>query len=312
MAFFAAAKVRLKTRSATDSCSSKQGIIFTPMIQAVVVGTGNLGSHLCKALEGLSPVRQSSDPQSPNAIQPSSDSDKHVVNLLGYLNHSNRELDCLNAPLFKDRSKLAEADVIFLCVPDDKIRAVSKSMPKCKALIVHCSGAAPMSELDLHSHRGVFYILQTFREAVEFRFRESENEHTHVKCPGILLEAATGEDLDKLKTIARKLSDKVLETDSESRLQMHCAAVFANNFTNHSLAIADDICRRNHLDPLLLRELIRQTMQNALNLTPREVQTGPARRGDSKTIERHLNLLSTKEQAVYRAMTESIKNMYEL
>ena len=43
-------------------------------------------------------------------------------------------------------------------------------------------------------------------------------------------------------------------------------------------------------------------------LTPKDAQTGPAKRSDAETIKKHLNLLSETQQELYLKITQSIQN----
>jgi predicted short-subunit dehydrogenase-like oxidoreductase (DUF2520 family) len=221
--------------------------------------------------------------------------------------------DGLSSQLLKDPAALSDADVVFLCVPDDQIASASKSLPKSKALIVHCSGGMSMDVLEENPRYGVFYMLQTFTKPVKNSEDRLQSKLDKGKQDfGILLEANNADDLAFLKHLAEEISTNVNTADSETRVRIHCAAVFANNFTNHCLAIAKDICARNHTDGDLLNSLILETFKKAMDHQPKEIQTGPVRRNDNSTIQRHLELLTKEEASIYKAMSRSIKNMYEL
>jgi predicted short-subunit dehydrogenase-like oxidoreductase (DUF2520 family) len=56
--------------------------------------------------------------------------------------------------------------------------------------------------------------------------------------------------------------------------------------------------------------LFDETVRKIKTNKPKENQTGPARRNDSKVIEQHLKELSEYEKNIYLAMTNSIKNTY--
>ncbi|MCY7356580.1 MAG: DUF2520 domain-containing protein, partial [Rudanella sp.] len=95
---------------------------------------------------------------------------------------------------------------------------------------------------------------------------------------------------------------------------LHLAAVFACNFTNHLLAIANDLTKAHDLEFDLLRPLIRETFRKGLAAEdPAEVQTGPARRGDQKTINTHLAMLNgqPKLMEIYELMTGNIRGRYK-
>jgi hypothetical protein len=52
-----------------------------------------------------------------------------------------------------------------------------------------------------------------------------------------------------------------------------------------------------------------ETANKVMTLSPKEAQTGPAKRNDNKTIEAHLDFLSNENQAtIYKILTQSIQN----
>ncbi|HRP61633.1 MAG TPA: DUF2520 domain-containing protein, partial [Vicingus sp.] len=121
-------------------------------------------------------------------------------------------------------------------------------------------------------------------------------------------EANTSANLKVIEKITKQLSDKVYHVNSEQRKLLHLAAVFACNFSNNMYQIAFDICQQNQLNFDILKPLIVETANKIVNQTPLEAQTGPAKRNDVKTIEKHLALLDNqkKYQEIYRLVTENI------
>ncbi|WP_373517045.1 DUF2520 domain-containing protein, partial [Pricia sp.] len=98
---------------------------------------------------------------------------------------------------------------------------------------------------------------------------------------------------------------------SEQRKVLHLAAVFVNNFTNHLYHIGKEICDEKGLPFEILQPLIQETLDKTEQLTPYDAQTGPARRGDSETLEKHLGQLKNPEyKKVYEVMGESIRKLY--
>ena len=73
------------------------------------------------------------------------------------------------------------------------------------------------------------------------------------------------------------------------------------------LYIGEDILRKEQLDFSLLAPLIKETANKIEYLTPAKAQTGPAKRGDKKTIQTHQGLLTTQQQEVYQLLTSSIQ-----
>ena len=101
--------------------------------------------------------------------------------------------------------------------------------------------------------------------------------------------------------------------DLEKRRYMHMIAVFCNNFTNFIMASA------NHLLPNdqgfeLFFPMIQENLKNLQKVEdPWQLQTGPAKRKDKKTIEKHLEMLEHQEVAreIYTNMTRLIQKYHD-
>ena len=212
----------------------------------------------------------------------------------------NKELN--NIPFTTDLSKIKEADLYIIGIPDDAIAAFSETLPLKNKLVVHTSGSVSMEALSERNRKGVFYPLQTF----------SKNREVNFNTIPICIEAKEEADLELLTNLGKSLSEKVVEIDSDERSKLHLAAVFVNNFVNHLYAIGDDILGNNELSFDLLHPLIEETASKVKTLSPSEVQTGPARRGDQKTIEKHLHLLKEgPESELYQQLTESLMKKFD-
>lgn len=194
------------------------------------------------------------------------------------------------------------ADVYLLAVPDAAVAPLLASViwPD-GALIAHLAGALPLSVFDTQPsvRGGVFYPLQTF----------SPGRTIDWPSVPLCIEAADSEAEATLLNLARSLSQHVRLLASESRLKLHVAAVFANNFTNHLLGIADALLSEAGLPPELLAPLVSETVDKALANPPFSVQTGPAVRHDAPTLAAHKAALATHPtwQALYAQLTASIQ-----
>ena len=64
-----------------------------------------------------------------------------------------------------------DADLVLLCVPDDRIGSIAGQIPVGKAIVAHTSGITGIDRLNMHERYGVFYPLQTFssERAVDMR-----------------------------------------------------------------------------------------------------------------------------------------------
>lgn len=198
-------------------------------------------------------------------------------------------------------TELRKADIYILAIKDEAIQRVSKDIGNHNGLMVHTSGSIAMEALPGNARRGVFYPLQTFSGI-------APKNSTNIP---LCLEAENEEDYALLEQLANYISSAVYRISSEKRRQLHIAAVFANNFSNHMYFIAAEICKEHGLSFELLKPLILETSEKILQQSPFNAQTGPARRNDLKTIEEHLSLLSGPEQQkVYATLTESIQQAY--
>ena len=251
----------------------------------VIIGAGNLAGHLAPALEdaglmvaGVYSRRLARAQQLADRL---------------YGTPAQNHLDFSNS----------EAQLFIVAVADDAIEVVAQALLLPPgATLVHTSGSQPLGALRRAAteRTGVFYPLQTFSSARRITFRDVP----------ICLESDDPEVLLRLTKLARKLSQHVALVSSEERQVLHVAAVFANNFTNHLLGMAQALTEAHRVDFSLLHPLIEETVEKALANGPVAAQTGPAVRGDDTTIRRHLKQLRQFDPAyakVYKAITQHIR-----
>lgn len=195
---------------------------------------------------------------------------------------------------------LLPADMILLAVPDSIIQEIAAHIPHQKnTLVVHCSGATPLSVLSQHPQRGVLYPLQSLH---------SMGENPLVP---LLIEASSDKSFQLLEAVARDISSIVNPCDSEMRPHYHLSAVFLNNFVTHIHILAKDYLKDKGLDPKLVQPLIEHTMGTLLQAADAQLlQTGPAVRKDHVTLALHAELLRSNPQlfSVYQQLSDSISN----
>lgn len=202
-----------------------------------------------------------------------------------------------------DFSAVPQADVTIIAVSDNAIGSVASKLQDKDQFTVHTSGATPMSVLQQAglSNIGVFYPLMTL----------SMNKDLDVRLVPFLIEASSAEGEETLKELTVSLKAEYKLCDSQKRLQFHTAAIFTTNFLNYSLSLAYDIANPDFV--LLLPSAIESIRKAFLN-TPAASQTGPARRGDTATLEKHCKALSDEKFSehleVYKFLTEKIYKKY--
>lgn len=195
----------------------------------------------------------------------------------------------------------SRAELFILAIKDDALSEVADQviLPE-GSILVHTSGAIPMEVLSQSSasYVGVFYPLQSFTKGKKVEFEEVP----------FLLESEDEGSLQLLKKVAKSLSQLVYILRAKDRQAVHVAAVFASNFTNHMLRIAEDILHRQGFDAELLKPLIIESISKSLQLGARKAQTGPAIREDYETLETHHHFLAYNEQLaeIYRLISQDI------
>lgn len=250
------------------------------MISVVIIGAGNVGSHLFKAFDGAKNI---------------SVKQWYSRNLSSLQSYKNR------VAITDDLAQLKEADLYILAISDDAVAKLSVQLPFENRLVVHTSGTVNIHDLDKKNRRGVFYPLQTFSKSAELDF---------ANVP-ICIEAIDKSDLKTLKTLANDIGSTSHKVFTNQRKSLHLAAVFVNNFTNQLYRVAHEITEDAGVEFEILKPLILETAKKIHELSPYMAQTGPARRNDKKTIQKHLDLLKNEQhKAIYKLLTASIQQTH--
>jgi predicted short-subunit dehydrogenase-like oxidoreductase (DUF2520 family) len=245
-------------------------------LQVVFIGAGNVATHLSKEFADAGANIVQTIRKSPAA--------------------TGKKFSKTTQADIKNIDKKAELYVI--CVPDNSIATVVKAMPKVKGTVVHTSGSIGMSVLKKFSSYGVFYPLQSF----------SKDKKVTVNAYAICIEASSKQVAEDLMECAGGISKNAYLLDSKQRETVHLAAVFANNFSNHMFAIAEDILRAKKLPLEVLKPLILEGAFKLVDSDAKSAQTGPAKRGDTKTMKRHLTMLKGNEELakLYKKISSQI------
>ncbi|SFU56532.1 Predicted oxidoreductase, contains short-chain dehydrogenase (SDR) and DUF2520 domains [Pustulibacterium marinum] len=251
------------------------------MISVSIIGAGNVAFHLSKAFYQSESIHL-------HQIYSRSPLTEHYKNI--------------QVPICHSLEELKEADVYIISVSDDAVIDIASQLPFEKKLVVHTTGSVSLQDLPSKNRRGVFYPLQTF----------SKNKKVALSKVPFCLEADEENDLETLKSLATAISHSVYEIDSEQRKTIHLAAVFVSNFVNHIYHITKDISDQKNIPFQIFQPLMEETLDKLQYLSPLEAQTGPARRNDQQTIDKHLSLLDNETyKNLYQQFTTSILKTYE-
>jgi predicted short-subunit dehydrogenase-like oxidoreductase (DUF2520 family) len=246
------------------------------MISISIIGSGNVAQHLIKT------ILKSNQLELVQVFARNPETISHLIS---------------KDQITSEISALKKVDLFIISVSDDAIQSVSQSLTLTNQLLAHTSGSVGIDELSNNNRKAVFYPLQTLSKKKEVNFKEVP----------LCIEAENESDLKLLKQVAQIISDKVFEVNSEQRKSLHVAAVFVSNFVNHLYKIGSDICIEHKVPFEIVKPLILETAKKVQVIEPNEAQTGPAKRNDTSTINKHLAILTDENQKdIYKILTKSI------
>ncbi len=248
-----------------------------------IIGSGNVGFHLGKRLfeMGFS-IYQVFSRNLDKATRLATAIDAHPINQLNQITD--------------------QSDIYIIAVKDVGIGRVAHVLSENvdnQKIVVHTSGATSSELISKYfDNYGVFYPLQTFSIEQEVDFEQIP----------FCIDAKSPEVKETLLELANYLSPKVYRISDRERQILHVAAVFVNNFTNHLYSVGEDILEKEKINFDILKPLIFETARKIENQRAEDMQTGPAKRGDTDTISQHMEYLDKhpEYQKLYKTLTESI------
>jgi predicted short-subunit dehydrogenase-like oxidoreductase (DUF2520 family) len=196
--------------------------------------------------------------------------------------------------------------ITFLAVPDDAVLSTAAQLAQAGRRIpesvafVHLSGALPLGALEplRATHPiGSFHPLQSFPEP---RAPDS--------LRGIVVgvDASSPQLLRRLGTLARAVGARPKHVGDSERALYHAAAVFASNYVDVLLGEGVRLLRAvGWSEKEASAGLLALTEGTLASVRRRGVVaalTGPVRRGDVNTVDRHLASLSGRAADLYRML----------
>jgi predicted short-subunit dehydrogenase-like oxidoreductase (DUF2520 family) len=227
------------------------------------IGSGNVATHLAKASKAAG---------------------IHIINIYSKnLQHAKSLANTCNAKAVEKISDLdTNVDLLIVSVNDEALVSINEEIKNLICPVVHTAGSVSINSIYSDEHAfGVLYPLQTF----------SKSREQNLKDVPFFVEANTEELIELLKKFVALLSGKFQLANSEQRLHLHIAAVFACNFSNYMYSIAHKLLEQHKLPFEHLVPLILETAHKIEKLSPTEAQTGPAKRQDHVTLQKHLEAL---------------------
>lgn len=248
------------------------------MIKRVnIIGAGNVAYYFCEQLQSKVDI---------------------VTIFSQHLENSNAISQKYKSVGVNDLSRLsADVDLNIVCVKDDVLTTILKKLDK-KIPVVHTSGSRGIDLMKDFETCGIFYPLQTI----------SKNRAQEKISVPFLIEANSTKFGEALMQFCRTyFSSDAIFANSETRAQIHLAAVFANNFTNFLLSVSKDILDKKQIDFKILEPLMKETINKAFQTNPNDAQTGPAKRKDVELMDDQLRRIESEElKELYKLISKLI------
>ena len=257
------------------------------MMKVTLIGAGNLATQLGKSLKKAGVI---------------------ISQVYSRTEESARTLgELLEAEWLTDIKALHdEADIYIFSVKDSVLCELISKVCKGREdkLFLHTAGSMPMSCFEGKALRyGVFYPMQTFSKTKDVDFE---------RIP-VFIEGNSIETEDVIRSLANKLTQRVIRLSSADRKYLHLAAVWACNFTNYCYTVASDILSEHGIPFDVMLPLINETTEKIQKISPKEAQTGPAVRGDRNVMSKQLELMNGKEdlQELYQMLSKGINPLVD-
>ena len=253
-------------------------------MKIVLIGAGNLATHLGKALHAAG---------------------HDMVQVFSRTMQSAETLaSLLDAEPLTDMAQVRDdADVYIFSVKDSALeQLISQLCGGEKKVFLHTAGSMPMSVFrEKALHYGVLYPMQTFS-------KQREVDFSIIPC---FIEANDEFALKQIEGLAGQISHRVYQLSSEDRKYLHLSAVFACNFANHCYAASQELLQQHGISFDVMLPLIDETAAKVHGMTPKEAQTGPAVRYDENVIGKQIQLLENQPyfQKIYDCMSKSIHEL---
>lgn len=185
--------------------------------------------------------------------------------------------------------------VVFLTVPDGAVASLAAQVAAggdipATVAFAHCSGAlglGALGRLALRHQVGSFHPLQSFPQPRPPQaFRGSL----------VAIDASTPALRRRLERLARDLGTKPRSVEDADRVVYHAAAVFASNYlvalAGEAVELLETIGWSESEAVQGLVPLMRGALAEVALRGPTAALTGPIRRGDVETVNRHLEALA--------------------
>lgn len=187
----------------------------------------------------------------------------------------------------------AGIDLLVVATPDGAIAEVAAAVRPGDAVVAHLSGSLGLDVLAPHTRRAALHPLRS------------------IPAPETDLAGAwfavTGDPLAERAVV--DLGGRPVAVGDDDRAGYHAAATIASNHLVALLGQVERVAASAGVPLAAYLDLVRQTVDNVERLGPAAALTGPVRRGDWATVERHLEAIDPSEHDAYRALCREAEKL---
>jgi predicted short-subunit dehydrogenase-like oxidoreductase (DUF2520 family) len=198
-----------------------------------------------------------------------------------------------------------EAGILVFCISDNAIPDLMCRIElRTRPVLIHTAGSVSLDVFNgIAREYGVLYPLMTF----------TKDRTLDLQKVPFCIEGNSEYSLALVERMARGISEKIYQINSEERKILHLGGIIASNFSNHMYHLAADFLSARGMDFEILKPLIMETTSKIMEMEPATAQTGPASRNDTDVIQDHADLLKDlpELQKIYTFVTDSITNHFK-
>lgn len=213
------------------------------------------------------------------------------------MQRSGYEIEVFDRDIDEQLGSLATADLVLLTVNDDAIQALCETLSSHFAkgsTIAHCSGSLSSAVLSSAQQNGCFiasaHPLNTFPN-----LSSSLQTFGSTKHGTFLYSEGDTQALELLQPLFQSIGFNTVVLESAAKPAYHAACVFACNYLTVLMDLSLLSAEQAGLDRdkfwRAIQPLIESTLSNIDVHGPTNALSGPIARGDSATIEAHLDAL---------------------
>jgi predicted short-subunit dehydrogenase-like oxidoreductase (DUF2520 family) len=189
------------------------------------------------------------------------------------------------------------ADLVVIATPDDVIATVATAIrPVESTVVAHLAGSRGLDVLAPHARRAAFHPLMTLPDA----------RRGATRLRGAWF-AVAGDPLGA--AVVAALDGRAFAVADQHRALYHAAACVA---ANHVVALLGQVERLSAAAGVpfgAFFDMVRAAVDGAEQVGPAAALTGPAARGDTETIARHLAAMPADERPAYEAMVAAARRL---